>query len=113
MVLQPFVGPWPLLQFRNLFYTDSLDERSARRKAARATQTHNKCTHKHPCLRVGFEPKIPAFERAKTVHALNRAATVTGILLIISVAFLSLSHIHVQFGTVSNDLLVLDVERDL
>jgi hypothetical protein len=28
---------------------------------------------------VGFEPTIPAFERAKTVHALDRAATVTGI----------------------------------
>jgi hypothetical protein len=28
--------------------------------------------------RVGFEPKIPAFERAKTVHALDRAATVIG-----------------------------------
>jgi hypothetical protein len=25
---------------------------------------------------VGFEPIIPAFERAKTVHALDRAATV-------------------------------------
>jgi hypothetical protein len=25
--------------------------------------------------RVGFEPTIPAFERAKTVHALDRAAT--------------------------------------
>jgi hypothetical protein len=29
-----------------------------------------------PC--VGFEPAIPASERAKTVHALNRSATVTG-----------------------------------
>jgi hypothetical protein len=28
-----------------------------------------------PC--VGFEPTIPASERAKTVHALDRAATVT------------------------------------
>jgi hypothetical protein len=27
---------------------------------------------------VGFEPMIPAFERAKTVHALDRAATVIG-----------------------------------
>jgi hypothetical protein len=27
---------------------------------------------------VGFEPTIPASERAKTVHALNRSATVTG-----------------------------------
>jgi hypothetical protein len=26
-----------------------------------------------------FEPKIPEFERAKTVHALDRAATVMGI----------------------------------
>jgi hypothetical protein len=29
-----------------------------------------------PC--VGFEPKIPAFERAKTVHALDHAAIVIG-----------------------------------
>jgi hypothetical protein len=28
---------------------------------------------------VGFEPTIPAFERAKTVHALDRSATVTGL----------------------------------
>jgi hypothetical protein len=28
--------------------------------------------------RVGLEPTIPAFERAKTVHALDRAATVVG-----------------------------------
>jgi hypothetical protein len=28
--------------------------------------------------RVGFEPTIPAFERAKTVHALDCAATVIG-----------------------------------
>jgi hypothetical protein len=29
-------------------------------------------------LRVGFEPTIPVFERAKTVHVLDRAATVIG-----------------------------------
>jgi hypothetical protein len=28
--------------------------------------------------RVRFEPTIPAFQRAKTVHALDRAATVIG-----------------------------------
>jgi hypothetical protein len=28
---------------------------------------------------VGFDPTITAFERAKTVHALDRAATVIGI----------------------------------
>jgi hypothetical protein len=29
--------------------------------------------------RVGFEPTIPAFERAKTVHALDSAVTVIGL----------------------------------
>jgi hypothetical protein len=29
-------------------------------------------------LRVEFEPTIPVFELAKTVHALDRAATVVG-----------------------------------
>jgi hypothetical protein len=33
-----------------------------------------------PCVR--FEPTIPASERAKTVHALDRSATVTGIIII-------------------------------
>jgi hypothetical protein len=31
--------------------------------------------------RVGFEPTIPAFERTKTVHTLDRVATVIGDLL--------------------------------
>jgi hypothetical protein len=30
--------------------------------------------------RVGFQPMIPEFERAETVHALDRAATVIGCL---------------------------------
>jgi hypothetical protein len=30
-------------------------------------------------LCVGFEPAIPASERAKTVYALDRSATVTGV----------------------------------
>jgi hypothetical protein len=36
-----------------------------------------------PC--VGFEPTIPASERAKTVHGLDRSATVTGMLLLLIV----------------------------
>jgi hypothetical protein len=39
-------------------------------------RTHNTNTTLMP--RVGFEPMVPASERAKTVHALDRAATVTG-----------------------------------
>jgi hypothetical protein len=30
-------------------------------------------------LQVGFEPMIPVFERGKTVHVINRAATVIGL----------------------------------
>jgi hypothetical protein len=32
--------------------------------------------------RVGLEPETPVFERAKTVHALDRVATVIGTLLL-------------------------------
>jgi hypothetical protein len=41
----------------------------------RTTQTQNKRTQTS-MPRVGFEPTAPVFERAKTVHALDRAATV-------------------------------------
>jgi hypothetical protein len=44
----------------------------------RTTQTQNKRTQTS-MPRVGFEPTIPVFELAKTVHALDRAATVIGI----------------------------------
>jgi hypothetical protein len=44
----------------------------------RATQTRNKRTQTSVPW-VGPEPTIPAFERAKTVHALGRAATVIGL----------------------------------
>jgi hypothetical protein len=40
----------------------------------RTTQTQNKHTQTSLC-QVGFEPTIPAFERAKIVHALDRATT--------------------------------------
>jgi hypothetical protein len=48
----------------------------------RTTQVQNKHIHTHTHRTsmpyVGFEPTIPASERAKTFHALDRAATVTG-----------------------------------
>jgi hypothetical protein len=47
----------------------------------RTTQTQNKSTQIF-MPQVGFEHTIPMFERAKTVHALDRAATVIGILTI-------------------------------
>jgi hypothetical protein len=45
--------------------------------AHRATQTQNKRTQTSMPW-VGCSPTIPVFERAKTVHAMNRAATVIG-----------------------------------
>jgi hypothetical protein len=39
---------------------------------------------------VGFEPTIPASERAKTVHALDSSATVTGTTEIYTAAILLL-----------------------
>jgi hypothetical protein len=82
MALQPFVGPWPLFQLLD-FYTVgrspwTSDQPVARPLPAhRTTQTQNKRTQT-PMPRVGFEPTIPVFERAKAVHALDRAATVSG-----------------------------------
>jgi hypothetical protein len=76
-------GPWPLLQSRNHLFTDGRTPWTSYKPVERplpthrTTQTQNKRIYRHPCL-VGFEPTIPAFERAKTVHALDRTATVIG-----------------------------------
>jgi hypothetical protein len=43
----------------------------------RTTQTWNKSTQTS-MPRVGFEPTIPVFGQAKTVHVSDRAATVIG-----------------------------------
>jgi hypothetical protein len=63
--------PWPLLQFRNLSYTDSWTPRMSDLPVARslpthrATQTQNKHTQAS-MPRVGFEITISAFELTKT-----------------------------------------------
>jgi hypothetical protein len=59
--------------FSFLIYTQSvgvLEWQISRRKTTTCTQTS--------MPRVGFEPTIPVFERAKTDHALDGAATVIG-----------------------------------
>jgi hypothetical protein len=49
---------------------------SARRKAYTYTQDNTKRINTNTSLpRVGFEPTTPRFERAKTIHALDRATT--------------------------------------
>jgi hypothetical protein len=83
MALQPFVGPWPLLQFRNLVYTGgrtpwTSDQHVARPlPTQRTTQTQNKRSQTSMPWEA-FGPTFPAFEGAKTVGALGRPATVIG-----------------------------------
>jgi hypothetical protein len=75
-------GPWPLFQFLNLHTVGRTpwtgDQHVVRPLPThRTTQTQNKRTQTS-VPSVGFEPTIPVFERAKTVHALDHATTVTG-----------------------------------
>jgi hypothetical protein len=82
MALQPFVVPWPLLQFLNPIHSRSTPWTGNQPVARplpthRTTRTQNKRTQTS-MPRKGFEPTTPVLERAKTVHALDRAATVIG-----------------------------------
>jgi hypothetical protein len=76
-------GPWPPFQFLNLHTVGRTpwtgDQPVAKSLPThRTTQTQNKRTQTS-MTRVGFEPTIPVFERAKRVLALDRGATVSGI----------------------------------
>jgi hypothetical protein len=79
MALQPF-GPWPFFSFLTLNRVGRTpwtgDQSVARPLLTHmTTQTQNKRTQTS-MPRVEFEPATPVFERAKTVHALDRAAAV-------------------------------------
>jgi hypothetical protein len=80
MTLEPFAGPWPL--FRILIFSTASRTPWTKNQpvarplpARRTTQTQNK-PKQTSMPSVGFEPTIPVFQRAKTVHTLDRAATV-------------------------------------
>jgi hypothetical protein len=76
MALQSFVGPWPLFQFLNPIQSvGHLGRESGPSQGPLPIHGSNAQTPMH---RVEFEPTIPVFERAKTVHALDHAATVIG-----------------------------------
>jgi hypothetical protein len=81
MAPQPSVGLRPLFQLHDLLHcrTRTEDQPVARPLPAhRTAQTQNKRTQTS-MRQLGFEPTIPVFGRAKTVHALDRAATVNEI----------------------------------
>jgi hypothetical protein len=85
MALPAHSGPSTRIQFRNHFsQTAGLLGRviSSSQGLYLNTGQHkhriNTYTHQISMPRVGFEPTILASKRAKTVHALERAATMTG-----------------------------------
>jgi hypothetical protein len=79
MALQFFVGSLSPFQFLNPTQSqDPMIGGTAPRKAATYTQnnTNTELTNTESMPRVGFEPTIPVLDRAKTVNALDLAATV-------------------------------------
>jgi hypothetical protein len=84
MALQPFTGPWSFFIFL-ILYTEGRIPWMGDQPVARplpthkTTQTQNKRTqYRHPSIQKDSNPTISVFERAKTVHASERAATVIG-----------------------------------
>jgi hypothetical protein len=82
MTLPPFVGSWPLFRFLNLF-TQSVGPLGRGMSLSQGRYMHTG-QHKHnkrtqtSMPQVEFEPTIPVFERAKTVHVLDHATNVIG-----------------------------------
>jgi hypothetical protein len=64
VALQPFVRPWPHLQFRNLFCTVGRTPWTGDQPLLkplpkhRTIQTQNKRTHRHPCLEWDSNPRF-------------------------------------------------------
>jgi hypothetical protein len=69
--------PWSPFQFLNQYTVDKT-RWTGDQPVSRPLLTH-RTTRTQTCMpRIGFQPTIPVFERAKTVHALDGAATVIG-----------------------------------
>jgi hypothetical protein len=83
MALQPFVGPWPLLQFRILFNTDGRTPWTGDKPVASPLPNNTNTSMSRVC----FVPMIPSLERANTVHVLDRAPTVIGTVKCITLKF--------------------------
>jgi hypothetical protein len=82
MALQLSVRLWPFFSFLILYTvgrTSWTEDQAVARPlpTRRTTQTQNKQAQTS-MPQVGLEPTIPVLEKAKTVHALGRAATVIG-----------------------------------
>jgi hypothetical protein len=83
MALQVFVGPWPLFFSSLMFYTVGMTPWTGDQPVARSLPAHRTAQTQNKRTRIStpemeFEPTTPVFERAKTVHALDRAVTLIG-----------------------------------
>jgi hypothetical protein len=85
MALPSFVGSWWSFSYLILYKvgrTPWMGDQPAEKTLSthRTTRTQNKRTHTytHTLASSGIEPTIQAFEREKTVHALDGRATVIG-----------------------------------
>jgi hypothetical protein len=76
MALQPFIGPWPLFCFL-IFYT-VVGLFGWRISPLQGRYMHIQDSTQTFLPQVEFEPTISVFERAKTIEALDRVATVIG-----------------------------------
>jgi hypothetical protein len=99
MALQSSVLPWSLLQFRNLFYKQTvrlLGRVINPSQAATYTQENTNTTF---MPWVGFKHTIPAFERKKTFHNLDSAATSSGIATLHPKQFPSMCQLFYRSGS--------------
>jgi hypothetical protein len=79
MTLQTFVGPWPLLQFHNIFYTAGRTPWTRDQVVARLLSTRRKTRNTDIHALSGIPTNDPALEKAKADHAIDSAATVIGV----------------------------------
>jgi hypothetical protein len=76
VALQPFVGPWPLHQFRDLLYTDGRTPWTGDQAVARPLPTHRaiqkeKNTHTNICALSGIRTHNPNVRASKDISCLR------------------------------------------
>jgi hypothetical protein len=118
MLLQTFVGPCPLLQFHNLFYTDgrtswTRDQPVARPlPTQRATQTQNKRNTDIHEFEWDSNPRSQRSSERITFHSLDQTATVIGLVQIYAQKFHNRSSIFTSLIENIAYIMFLAFKRD-
>jgi hypothetical protein len=86
MDLQPFIGPCPLLQSHNHFYTDGRTPWTSDQPVARSLPTHRTTQNKSMPFS-GIRTHDPSVQWANTIRSIDRAATVIDLLINTHVKF--------------------------